>query len=513
MFRRPIRILILFSLYSGYSSAQIDFSSIKSDVSVHNYSVIQYQSKPIGYNIVFRIADKNQNKLAVNFLDLNADISASAEIENAAGLHVIETAYNEEHFAVLFLNIPQKQLEVRLYSLKAIEVSRSIKQLTSIDLEYFTSKISQNSASRGHNNFLFEMGKNGFMLMYNTVEKNLNTCNISKIHIDSSQERFYNFVTDLTIFQSKYLGTKNKKLFFSFEKAGTNNIGNAIEIVALGIDQFDPIFEIEQKDNSKKIFIPTNIVSSNTNSNLILHGRFYNSIADINNPYHDGVGFWEITQSGLRVKENYIGFKQGFTDLKFNDKNKASDLGFLFTHEAKRTTEGSIFLISEGYKKLADEGGVSVGFGMMSPMMMSGDRYLKIRTSDILISVFDSNFNYIRSYAHEKASNTKTIGYYEYGNIYQLGAYFNQIGYLDFLYSEIDEKDENINIYYKNHQTSRSSTIRINKLTISDQDPIVKTIEKRFNTFETFFLPRSFGKMTIMEFVSRKKTMYFEFKQ
>lgn len=510
-------LIVIFLIVSIQGVGQLDYSEYKGNVLLNNYTAIQHRNKTIGYNIIFRVENKQSNKLFINLLDLNAELISRYELDQANGVHVIESAYNGSELAILFLNTGAKKIELKLFDANSHIIRSFDQSLNENEVQFFIGRISQTHASRGQNTFLHELDTLGFALMYNTIEENLYTTNIFKLHHDSTNDRFYHYMSDRPIFESKFLGRKHRQLYFSFEKAGSKKGSLAADIVALGELSFEPIFDISQDDKNKQLFIPIEEVKGSTSKNLIVHGRYYDDVVNIRNPYHDGIGLWEIDEKGKLVKENYIGFRSGFKDLKFNANNKSSELGFIYTHAALRTIEGMIFLVSEGYKKAADEGGISgfdVWTGVMGgPMYFDNVRYLKIKTSDILISVFDSNFNYQQSYQHEKKSNTSTIEYFNYNSIYQIGQIFNRIGELDFLYAEIDSKDEIINVHYRDYNRGNNRLYKINRLTISDKDPTISIIEKLPNTSETIFLPRGFGRMTIMEYIARKKTLYFEFRK
>lgn len=497
--------------------SQLNYKEYDGQVQMEGYHTLMSQNKVVGYTINFRQSHKGNNLLSINIMDVKADLVFRLEIPNADNLYVIEAASNSDQYAILFLNTKQKQIELKLFDQKGRTIRTLAKGLTPADFNYFVGHIGRYQAGLGINSYLFELGAEGFALLHNTIEENLYVSGIYKIGADSSKDRVYNHMTDIPIYDAKYLGKKGSLLLFSFEKSGKVKNSVSCDIVGLNTQDMEPQFSLNQANANKQIFIPISLVLGNTGINSILFGRFYQTSHNFDNPYHDGVGIVEIADSGVVVQENFISFQSGFKDLKFNQDNKSSEVGFIFTHQAFRTKEGHIFLVSEGYKKMAAQGG-NIGFGSFGGFgwgpqgMMSVDPYIKMRTMDLIISEFDSTFRYVRSYIHEKKSNSSTMNWFDYHTVYQIGSIFNHLGAFDYLYSEIDAKDENINIYFRDYARESNSLMRVNKLVVSDKEPLVQKLEKLKNTEATYFVPNSFHQLMIMEYINRRRTLYFEFK-
>jgi hypothetical protein len=507
-----MRLSILFLFVSIHSYCQLDYSEHKGEVSVHNYSAIAHQDEIIGYNVAVKVKSKKESFLSINLLDRNADIISKITIQDANELYIIETSSNGNFFAVLLLNIPERKLQTRIYNLKGKEVNLFEKSLDERSLRFFTSKINQSTASYGKNKFLHEIDTQGFFLMYTLLEENLYTCNIFKIDSNSKSERFYTYMSDVPIFDAKFLGSKQKLLLFSFEKVGKDKNSFTADIIGVGMDNFDQQFEIKQNEKSDRVFIPNSLVSGLASRNSVIDGRFYFTNNEMINQYHDGIGLWEISPSGELITESYSSFQKDFIDLKFNSGNKSSEVGYLFPHKSIGTADGKIYIVSEGYKKVSD--GVAMmqpSFGMMGGGYYSND-FTKIKTTDIVISEFRPNLKYRSSGVFEKKSNTMSLDFYEANSIYRVGDIFNRNGLFDFLFAETDKVNGVINIYFKDYNRNSSGGIKmkVTKLIISKNDIASFTFEKQPNTSETYFLPLNYGNLMIMEYINRRKTMYFD---
>lgn len=494
------------------TSAQLDYSQYKGEVSVSSYSAITYRDEIMGYQVSLKVKNKKEDFLSINLLDKNADVLARMDIENGSQYYIVETAFNGNLFAILFLNMKDKKLETRMYTMKGQEVSKFERVLGDNDIRFFTSKISQASASLGANKYLHEIDSQGFFLMYTTQEENLYSCNVYKLDSNPKSERFYTYMTDVPIYDAKYLGRKDGQLYFSFEKKGKNPNAFTADIISVHMHSMDQAFEITQAAMAEKVFIPNSIIKGLEGKYPVIDGRFYQANHPMFNEYHDGVALWEVSPTGVVMNESYTYFQEDFKDLKFNQKNKSSEVGYLFPHKSIGTPEGKIFLISEGYKKVADAPGMMApSFGMWGGYYYSAE-YTRIKTSDLVITEFRQNLKYRSSGIFEKKSNTTELGFYEANSIYRIGDIFNRNGLFDFLFVENDIKRGHINVYFRDYSRSNSSggLYKITKLTISKEDIHTHTFEKRPNTSETYFLPLSFGNLMIMEYISRKKTMYFD---
>lgn len=508
----PMRLTLLFLLISIRSYSQLDYSEYKGEVSIHNYSAITHKDAVIGYNVAIKVKTKKESFLSINLLDRNADIISKIDIPNANELYIIETSSNGKLFALLLLNIPEQKLQTRIYDMKGQQVNLFEKTLDERSLRFFTSKISQSAASYGKNKYLHEIDSQGFFLMYTLLEENLYTCNIYKLDSNTKSERFYTYMSEAPIFDSKFLGYKEKLLLFSFEKAGKGKNSFTADIIGVGVDNFDQQFEITQNEKMDRVFIPNSLVSGLIGKNSIIDGRFYFTNNEMINQYHDGIALWEISPTGELLNESYSSFQQDFTDLKFNANNKSSEVGYLFPHKSIGTAEGKIYIISEGYKKVSD------GVAMMQPSfgMMGGNYYTndftKIKTTDIVVTEFKPNLRYRSSGVFEKKSNTMSLDFYEANSIYRVGDIFNRNGLFDYLFVENDKEKGTINLYFKdyNRNISGATKMKVTKLSISKNDIASYTFEKQPNTSETYFLPLNYGNLMIMEYINRRKTMYFD---
>lgn len=508
-----LRVSFLFLIIlSSECIAQLDYSGYKGEVSIHNYSAISHEDEIIGYSVSIKIKNKKESILSINLLDKNADLLSKIDIENADDTYIIETSSNGALFAILILNTSEKKLQTRIYNMQGAQVHLFEKILDERSLRFFTSKISQSTASFGKNKYLHEIGDQGFFLMYNLLEENLYTCNIYKLDSNSKSERFYTYMSEAPIFDAKYLGKKDQVLYFSFEKAGKEKQSFTADIIGIGITNFEQQIEITQTEKTERVFIPNSIVSGLKGVNPIIDGRFYFSNHEMINQYHDGVGLWEISPSGELINESYSSFQQDFNDLKFNANNKSSEVGYLFPHKSIGTPEGKIYIISEGYKKVAD------GTSIMQPTfgMMGGGFYTieftKVRSTDIVISEFKPNLKYRSSGVFGKKSNTMELGFYEANSIYRIGDIFNRNGLFDYLFTEYDKDHESINFYFKDYNRNLSSgtNMKVTKVSILKNDITSYTFEKKPNTSETYFLPLNYGNLMIMEYINRRKTMYFD---
>lgn len=492
--------------------SQLDYSSYKGEVSVNSYSAISYNGQTIGYQVAIKVKSKKENFLSINLLNQDADVIARIDIPNADPLHIVETSFNGKLFAILFLNTAERKLEARMYDMKGSQVNQFERQLNERDMRFFTSKISAASASLGSNKFLHELDSNGFFLMYNNLEENLYSCNIYRIDSNAKSERFYTYMADVPIYDAKFLGRKKNLLYFSFEKKGKTNASFTADVIALDIRDFDQEFEITQNEKLSHVFIPNSLVVGLESENAVLDGRFFYSNQEMLHQYHDGVGLWEISPTGVLLNESYSSFRDDFKDLKFNDKNKSSEVGYLFPHKSIGTPDGKIYMISEGYKIVSNGMGMMTPtFGMWGGMYYTAD-YTRIRTTDLVITEFRTDLRYRSSGIFEKKSNTMELGFYEANSIYRIGDIFNRNGLFDFLFVENDVVKSKFYIYFKdyNRNYTAGSHFKITRIGISKNDIESYTFEKSPNTSETYFLPRNYGNLMIMEYINRKKTMYFD---
>lgn len=497
-----------FIVYCAEMSAQLDFSDRKGSISVERFATVHKDRHIVGYVSSVNNEHKKSFTKIISILDIKADIILQLEIQNSSNLYLIETAFNGQHYAMLFLDVSKRQLSVRIYDTKGQLVKETPKTLSATDIEYFLAHITHNNNYTGYNQFLQEIGNRGFILVLHSIEENLNICQIYRMGADSMTDKYFTFMTEGPIYETNYLGKSKNQAYFSFEIDGSKKGTFFTECIALNLETFQSEFEIKQMKDQDYFFFPKIALTSDTSDNVKLVGYFFEAEKNMEHDFYDGYAFWDLEPKGDFKNEKYISFQRDINDLKFKKDNQGKDLGFLFLQNIISDGKNSIYLISEGYQKVAQS--AAIGVSVMG--MGTVHDYTRVRTYDIALSKFDMDFQYKGTQIIEKPGNAIQLSYRFNQPIFELGKIYNRYGLFDYIGTEVN--DDKFEIYFKNFKLDAmsGSTFKIGRFTKNINGTVdYVNIEKLPNTTETYILPNVNGRVLFAEKI--KKTIYFDFKK
>jgi hypothetical protein len=488
--------------------AQLDFSDRKGSIIVERFTTIHKDRHIIGYVSSVNNEYKKEFTKIISILDIKADLLLQLELTNSSNFYLIETAFNGQHYALLFLDVSKRQLSLRIYDRKGILLKETPKNLSAPDIEYFLAHITHNNNYTGYNQFLQEIGDRGFILILHSIEENLNICQIYKMDVDSSQDKGYTFMTEGPIYETNYLGKSKNQAYFSFEIDGTKKGTFFTECIALNLETFKSEFEIKQMKDQDYFFFPKIALTSDTSDHVKLVGYFFEAEKNMEHDFYDGFAFWDLEPKGDFKNEKYISFQRDINDLKFKKDNQGKDLGYLFIQNIISDGKNSIYLISEGYQKVAQSAAIGVSVMGMGTI----NDYTRVRTYDIALSKFDLDFQYKGTQIIEKPGNAIQLSYRFNQPIFELGKIYNRYGLFDYLGTEV--KDDKFEIYFKSFKLEGLSggNFKIGRFTKNTNGTVdYVNIEKQPNTTETYILPNVNGRVLFAEKI--KKKIYFDFKK
>jgi len=488
--------------------AQLDFSDRKGSIDVERFATIHKDRHICGYIASVNNEYKKNNHKILSILDIKANLLFQVEFVNSANFYLIETAYNGIDYAFLFLDASKKQLNLQIYNADGKFIREINKSLSTEDIEYFIARITHNNNYTGFNQFVQEIGTHGFLLILNSVEQNLNTCQIFKLNVDSSQDKYYTFMTESPIYETNYLGRSKNQVYFSFEINGSKEGSFFTECIALNILSFESVFEIKQMKDQDYFFFPKIALTSDTSDRVKLVGYFFEAEKNMEKEFYDGFAFWDLEPKGDFKNEKYLSFQKDINDLKFKKDNQGKDLGFLFLQNIIYDGQSSVYLICEGYQKVAQSAAIGISVMGMGTMY----DYTRVKTYDVVLSRFDLDFNYKGSQIIEKTGNTIQLSNRFNQPIFEVGKIYNRYGLFDYIGTEVDS--DHFEIYFKNFRLDAmsGSNYKIGRFTKNSNGSVdFKTIEKLPNTAETYILPNVNGRVLFAEKI--KKTIYFDFKK
>lgn len=501
--------LLLFIYSNHWLCAQIDYHDVKGKMTMERFAPIHKSRNTIGYVSVANFSQRNEKTKSIHVLNLKADEVFSIVLrDKKSEYYFVESAFNGNIYAFLFLDVASSHLLISLYDVNGNHINDNIHKLRKADLEYFLTHVTHNNNYTGQNQFLHEIGIHGFIFMLNSVEVNLNTCQIFKIQGDTSKEQFYTYMTESPIYEANFLGHSQSQIYFSFEIKGKLDGQYFTETIAIDKSNLNLKYEVHQNADQDYFFFPKIALTKMNSDEVKLVGYFFDAERDMDKGFYDGFALWELQKTGDFINEKYLSFNKDIHDLKFKQDNRDKDLGYLFLQNVFSDTSHNIYIVSEGYQKVAE--GITMGVSVMG--MGTMNEYTRLKTYDITLSKFDGKFNYLGTQIIEKQRNTLQLAYRYQQPIFEVGKLYNRYGLFDYLGTEIT--DSSFHIFFKNYKLESLSggNYKVGRYSeLSNGRMFYDNLEKLPNTSETYILPNIGGRVLFAERI--KKTIYFEFKK
>ena len=194
--------------------------------------------------------------------------------------------------------------------------------------------------------------------------------------------------------------------------------------------------------------------------------------------------------------------------LDVSAKGKIDDFGYMFLHNILQTSDGSIYAIGEGYKKVAS------ALGIASKFLSSGGNTasaIKIRVTDMIMIKFDQNFNVKEAKIYEKNSNSIELpGGYEFVSGPLLGKMIKyNYGGFDYEYMQTNKDASSFTICYsdyvrgKDYKGATFNSISYNEGKITTDKINISKANTRYRIY-----PNKQGHVVIVEYNKKERTIY-----
>jgi hypothetical protein len=395
-------ILILCVHFTYAQSLSID--NVKS-ISLRSSAAIKEGTDVKGYYF-FYVSDKvdrKTNEYTLQIYDNNLKSLKDIKFQDSKDVTILESSFNGTDLIFLLYDVKAKTFEYRVYGADGNKKPFSyFRELTKKEKKYLEATyLTYVGDGDGNYKGLYPVEGKGFISNMPSREDKDYTFQIDYFSTEKKKQWTYTPTEGGKKFVGDYLGTFNGVVFIEVLRLG-GAFDQSPDSYVLGLNLETGKKVFEKETDSKYRFYPASLSVMN-GGKAYLYGEFFDANANIAKDKSKGFAFWRVDETGKILAEKYCSWDLEMSKfLNVSSKGKIEDLGFMYLHNIVQTSDGNIYAIGEGYKKVAS------ALGIAAKMLTRGSNVstLKIKVTDMVMLKFDKDFNVKDAKIYEKNSNS-----------------------------------------------------------------------------------------------------------
>jgi hypothetical protein len=449
------------------------------------------------YEYTLQITDNTLKKLKdIKFMD-------------SKQVMVLESSFNGQDLIFLLYNNDANTLEYNIYGLDGKKKYTYTRSLTKKEDRFLrTTYLAMNDDEQTYKGLYAIEGK-GFISNTPSREDKDFTFQVDYFSSEKKKQWSYTPTQGAKIFMGDYLGTNNGVVYFQMLRF-TSRLDQKPESFVIGLDiETGKLLFDNSTEKSKYKFYPASMFVLNGKSYMF--GEFFDPNENIFKS--NGFGFWSIDEKGAINSEKYISWASDlgkFVDAKSN--GKIDDFGFMYLHNMIVASDGSIYAVGEGYKKVAS------ALGIAARMITNNAdiSMIKAKVTDMILLKFDKDFTIKDAKIYEKSSNSVELpSGFEFMSTPLMGKLLKYTyGEFDYAYTQTNKEGNSFTICYADYvrgKDYKGSTFNA----ISYNDGVITTdkIQTKSSASRSLVLPASQGQVLIMEYFRKDKKVELHFEK
>jgi hypothetical protein len=453
--------------------------------------------------------DKHTNEYTLQITDNNLKKLKDIKFEDSKKVSILESSFNGTDLIFLFYNDDENTFEYKVYGADGTKKYSYTRSLSKKD-ERFLKMTYQTMGGDEENQFkgLYPVQGAGFISNTPSREDGDFTFEIDYFSSTNNKQWSYIPTEGGKRFSGDYLGSYNGIALFEVLRYSSRTDGNPDSyLIGLSMTDGKKIFE-KPTDKAKNKFYPTNLFTLN-DGRAVLFGEYFESDANVMKGKSLGFCFIGIDGKGDFISEKYDSWENDMAKyLDVSSKGRIDGLGYLFMQSSVQAADGSIYIIGEGFKKVAS--GLGIAANVLSGGAGSGLSNSKIKVTNLAIIKFDKEFNVKAATLYEKNSNNIELpeGFGWYGVIALGKVVKYNFGGFDYSYTQINKDNSSFTVCYKDYvkeKDYKGSTF--NAITYNGDKFTKDVINTKSEASSSTVLPSKQGSVLMLEYFKKKKIL------
>lgn len=456
--------------------------------------------------------DKKTNEYTLKILDNNLKELKDIKFQDSKDVTILESSFNGTDLIFLFYNEKEKTFEYQVYGAdgkkKPFTYSRD---LTKKEKRYLEATYLAVDDDEETYKGLYPVEGKGFISNMPSREDRDYTFQIDYFSTEKRKQWTYTPTEGGKKFIGDYLGCFNGTVYLEVLR-----FGSAFDqkpdsyILGLSLETGKKVFEKET--DSKYRFYPASLSVMNEGT-AYLYGEFFDLNGNISKDKSKGFAFWGIDEKGKILSEKYCSWDLDLGKyLNVSSKGKIEDFGFMYLHNILQTSDGNIYAIGEGYKKVAS------ALGIASRMLTrnSGVSTLKIKVTDMIMLKFDKDFNVKEAKIYDKNSNSIELpGGSEFVSTPLIGKMIKYYyGGFDYAYTQTNSDVSAFTVCYSDYVRGKDyKGGTFNSISYNEGKITTDHINTKSDATRSWVLPGKQGQVLLLEYYKKDKKLDAHFEK
>ena len=508
IFATTVMLLIVFSM-----QAQSDAIENVHRYNPRNSGAIKEGTDVKGYYLFYASdkVDKKNYEFTLQIKDNNLKMLKEIKFVDSKDVNILEASFNGTDLIFLFYNDDLKTFEYQVYGADGKKKFVYNRQLSKKEKRYL--EMTYLLVNDDENNYkgLYPVEGLGFISNMPSREDKDYTFQIDFFSTEKKRQWTYIPTEGAKRFIGDYLGYHNGIVYLEVLKySGAFDQRPESTILGLSLETGKKVFEIAS--DSKYRFYPASM--SVLNGRGYIFGEYFDVNANIAKDKSKGFGFWDVDEKGKVVSEKYCSWDLELGKyLNVSSKGRIGDFGFMYLHNIVQVSDGNIYAIGEGYKKVASALGI---LSQVATGGRSGISTAKIRITDMILLKFDNNFNIKEAVIYPKNSNNIELqSGYEFVSTPLIGKMVKYVyGGFDYAYTQLNNNNESFTVCYSDYvrgKDYKGSTF--NSISYNEGKITTDKINTKSDASRAIVLPGKQGQVLIIEYYKKEKRLASHFEK
>lgn len=449
--------------------------------------------------------DKGNYEWTLRFTDVALKTLKDVKLEESKKTRVLETSFNGTDLIILIYDDDENTFDYQVYGADGKKKYNYNRQLTKKDDRFLRTSYLAMSDDEKNYKGLYPVEGKGFISNMPSREDKDYTFQIDYFSTEKRKQWTYVPGMDGKKFVGDYLGTFNGVVYLEVLKFSSMMDGKPeSSIVGLNLETGKQLFE--KSTDSKYRFYPASMSIMNDGKGY-LYGEFFDLNDNISKDKSKGFAFWGIDEKGKVLSEKYLSWDLELGKyLDVNSKGKIADFGYMFLHNMIQTSDGSIYAIGEGYKKVAS----ALGIAATLLSRNSNISTIKIKVTDLIMIRFDKDFNVKEAKIYEKNSNNVELqSGMEFVSAPLLGKMIKyNYDEFDYAYTQTNKDVTSFTVTYSDFvrgKDYKGSTF--NAISYNDGKITTDKINTKSDASRSYVLPSTQGSVLLLDIYRKAKKL------
>ena len=503
-------LLVLGALYVQAQKVSIEgvrFASLRQS------SAIKEGSEVKGYYFFYVSdkIDKKTNEYTLRIMDDNLKVLKDIKFTDSKYVSILESSFNGTDLIFLLYNDDERTFEYQVYGADGKKKYVYNRQLSKREENYLRQSYLAGNEENAYKGLFPLEGKGFISNMPSTEDKDM-TFQLDFFSTQKKKQWSYIPTAGAKRFYGDYLGTHNGVVYLEVLKYA-RIMDQTPESVMIGLDleTGKQLFEIPT-DKSKYKFYPANMIVLNDGKSYIF-GEYFNPNANIMKDKSLGFAFWGIDEKGKILNEKYNSWDLELGKfLNVSSKGKIDDFGFMYLHNLVQTSDGSLYAVGEGYKKVASALGIIT---QVASAGQSGTSVTKLKITDMMLIKFDKDFNVREAKIFIKNDNNFELpAGAAYASTALIGKYIRAFGGFDYNYTQSNKDNSSFTVTYSDYVRGKDyKGGTFNSISFYDGKITTDKINTKSDATSSWVLPGKQGQVLMVDYYRKDKRLEAHFEK